>query len=220
MIRKLWRWVLDLLYPPKCVLCQRLLQPAERDLCAQCAGSLLINTAPVKGIPLCKQCIAPLNYQDAIRESLLRFKFSGKQNYAVFYGTQIADAVKAAGGDAAELITWVPISKKRLRERGFDQAQLLAQTVAAQLGLRAVKTLKKIRNNRRQSGLKDAAERRGNVRGAYRIYRPQRVRGKHVLLVDDIVTTGATLSECTAVLLAAGAADVCCAAAATAHKTN
>jgi predicted amidophosphoribosyltransferase len=86
--------------------------------------------------------------------------------------------------------------------------ELLAQAVSAELGIPAIQTLEKFRDNRANSGLRDPAERRANVLGVYRPVQPGRFRGKRVLLLDDIVTTGATASECARVLLTAGAEEV------------
>ena len=116
-----------------------------------------------------------------------------------------------------DLITWVPLSPQRKRERGYDQAFLLASAAALELGDVAVETLRKERNNEAQSGLTEAAQRRANVLGAYTPVDPELVAGKRVLLIDDVVTTGATMSECARILRAMGAADVVCAALARAR---
>ena len=105
----------------------------------------------------------------------------------------------------------MPLSDKRLRERGYDQAFLLASAAALELGDVAVETLRKGRNTQAQSGLDDDAARRANVLGAYTIVDSELVEGKRVLLIDDVITTGSTISECARVLRSAGAADVVCA---------
>lgn len=110
-----------------------------------------------------------------------------------------------------DLVTWVPLSRRRLRERGYDQARLLARSTARELGLPLTPTLHKQRNTQPQSGTGDAAKRRANIAGAYRMKQGADVTGKRVLLMDDIVTTGATLSECARVLGKAGAEQVVCA---------
>ena len=101
--------------------------------------------------------------------------------------------------------TGVPVSAKRRRSRGYDQTELLAHAVARELELPCTQTLQKIRHNPAQSSQRDAAARRANVLGAYRAVSPERFAGRSVLLIDDILTTGATLSECSRVLLTAGA---------------
>lgn len=110
-----------------------------------------------------------------------------------------------------DLITWVPLSEKRKKERGYDQAFLLASAAALELNDVAVETLRKGRDNAAQSGLEGEAERRANVLGAYQPVDPELVEGKRVLIIDDVVTTGSTLSECARMLRSMGASDVVCA---------
>ena len=120
--------------------------------------------------------------------------------------------------DGFDVLTWVPISSLRKFSRGYDQSQLLAQAVGRELGMTPVRTLKKIRNNPRQSRIKGAAQRRANVLGVYQIREREAVAGKRVLLLDDILTTGATAGECARMLLTAGAKEVHCAVVAAARK--
>ena len=106
------------------------------------------------------------------------------------------------------VLTWVPVSRKRKRRRGYDQVELIARAVGAELGSEPVSTLVKTRHNRAQSGIADSSARRANVLGAYRIRNPEQVRGKRVILLDDVLTTGSTAGECARVLLTAGAKQV------------
>jgi predicted amidophosphoribosyltransferase len=116
--------------------------------------------------------------------------------------------------DTFDLITWVPISRIRRLRRGYDQVELLAYAVCAELGVEPVSTLRKIRHNRAQSGIVGQAHRRANVLGVYTAVEPEKFIDKRILLLDDIITTGATISECARVLLTAGAKEVHCAAVA------
>ena len=105
------------------------------------------------------------------------------------------------------MVTWTPLSRKRKRKRGFDQAELLARTAAGELGLPARKLLEKEKDNGPQSHLEDEAARRANVQGVYRLT-GEDLSGLRVLLVDDVVTTGSTMGECARLLLEGGAAEV------------
>ena len=96
--------------------------------------------------------------------------------------------------------------------------ELLAEAVGRELGMEPVPMLKKVRHNRPQSGLNDASKRRANVLGAYRAVHPEEIDGKRILLLDDLLTTGATAGEAARVLLTAGAKEVHCAAVAAAQK--
>ena len=120
--------------------------------------------------------------------------------------------------EGLDVLTWVPVSRLRKVSRGYDQVELLARAVGAELGMEPVRLLKKIRHNRPQSGISDAAQRRANVLGAYQMVPGQDISGKRILLLDDILTTGATAGEAARVLLTAGAKEVHCAAVAAARK--
>ncbi len=123
----------------------------------------------------------------------------------------MADSIEKELADRYDVITWVPISAARKRTRGFDQAMLLAYTIALELQDVALETLRKIVHNEAQSNLSGAALRRKNVSGVYEVVDASLVHGKRVLIVDDILTTGSTLSECATALLSAGATEVVCA---------
>lgn len=211
--------LLDLLFPPKCVFCGKLLPIGENYFCPRCQGELpwLEGAAAEQTGEFFSLCVSPLRYQDNVRESIHRYKFQGRRGYHKAYGLLVAQCVHDHLAEQYDLITWVPLSEKRKRERGYDQAFLLASATALELGGVAVETLRKGRNNTPQSGLKGAAERRANVLGAYQPVEGALVAGKRVLLIDDVVTTGSTLSECARMLRTMGASDVVCAALARAH---
>ena len=117
-----------------------------------------------------------------------------------------------------DCLTWIPVSPLRKLRRGYDQVELLAKAVGKELAMEPVPLLKKVRHNRPQSGISDAAKRRANVLGAYREINRQAISGKRILMLDDILTTGATAGEAARVLLTAGAKEVHCAAIAAARK--
>ena len=110
--------------------------------------------------------------------------------------------------DGFDILTWVPIGAKRKRKRGYDQVALIAEAVGAELQQTPVATLKKVKDVKPQSTMKDPAHRRANILGAFRCISPEAVAGKRVLLLDDIITTGSTVSECARILLTAGAKEV------------
>ena len=199
-------FVLDLLFPPKCVLCGRLLQKQEHDFCLDCFYDLP-ECDTVRKVAYTDGCVAPLRYTGSVREAILRYKFSGHSYYAPAFGALIAKKVQPC---QAELVTWVPVSRRRRFTRGYDQAQLLAKAAAARLGLPCVGTLRK-RHTPKQSLAGDVSARRANIVGAFSVPHPARVAGKHVLLIDDICTTGATLTETVQTLKTAGAARISCA---------
>lgn len=160
-------------------------------------------------------------YKDTVRSSILRYKFGRRRSYAPAYGRVLAMKLAKEELTDFDILTFVPIASLRRLSRGYDQVELLARRVSGELGLPACRTLRKIRNTPPQSGISDAARRRANVLGAYRAVDPDFLQGKRILLLDDIITTGATASECARVLLTAGAKEVYCAAlAASNHKSK
>lgn len=130
------------------------------------------------------------------------------------YGRMLAMQLQTAKLDSFDVLTWVPISPLRMLQRGYDQTELLALAVGQELGTVPCRCLRKIRHTRTQSSLNRASQRRANVSGAYRVCNTATIQGKRVLLLDDIITTGATLSECAKTLLVAGANEVICGAVA------
>lgn len=210
---------LDLLFPPKCMLCGALLKKEEQTLCRNCACSELPEiTGKAEEVPFFKECVAPFHYETPIRDAILRLKFHGMQSYAEQFAAWMAVLVKEKLAGKYDVISWVPCSRLRKWTRGFDQAKLLAQALAKELDCEAVSTLKKIRNNRKQSTISNPAARRANVMGVYRVPNPELIRGKRILLIDDVLTTGATLSECGKMLRMAGSGELVCAVIASAHN--
>lgn len=211
---------LDLLFPPKCPFCTKLLEDPRALICPECQSTLpwLEGGKAEQKLQFTSLCASPLRYQGAVRESIHRYKFSGKQQYAKPYGVLLAQCALDHLEGRFDLISWVPVSKRRRRERGYDQSLLLARELAARLDWTLTPTLEKVKHNPPQSGIEGEAQRRANVMDVYRVTDAAAVRGKRVLLVDDVVTTGETLSECARTLLMAGTADVVCLTLARAGK--
>ena len=198
----------NLLFPPKCIMCRKLLGKEETDLCPDCRKALPLFEKSKIRFSFLAGWTGVWYYNDMVRHSVMRFKFYGKRSYAKPYGRFIAMKLLQLDRADFDLVTWVPVSRRRRIKRGYDQVALLADEVSAQLELPPVCTLKKIRHTPPQSGLGDVARRRANVLGAYIVPDPELVRGKRILLLDDIVTTGATASECARMLMTAGAQEV------------
>ena len=203
--------LLDLLFPPKCPFCQRLLHDPRAPLCPNCQASLpwLPGRAGERRVDFTQGCWSPLAYQAQVREAVQRYKFAPAPAYGRPFGLLMAQCARDQGVEA-ELVTWAPLSKKRRRKRGFDQGELLARTVGECLALPVLPLLEKSRHTVPQSSLPDGAARRANALGAYSLLPGGRIEGGRVLLVDDVVTSGATLSECARLLCQGGAKQVLC----------
>ena len=212
--------IFNLLFPPKCTLCGKVLEKHETDFCASCWVDSPECSGVHKNFSFLDSWAAVWYYKGYIRDSLLRYKFRHARHYAPVYGRMLAMRLQREYPDGFDVLTWVPISRLRRFSRGYDQVELLAEAVGKELGMEPIPTLKKIRNNRPQSGIDGQAKRRANVLGVYRAVDPQSVRDKRILLLDDIITTGATAGECARVLLTAGAKEVHCGFIAAASHQN
>lgn len=200
--------LLSVLFPPKCVLCRKLLSKEQTDLCPDCRSNAPEFPGSKMKLSFLAQWTGIWYYKENVRQSLLRYKFGGRRSYAAAYGRLLAMKLQRMGWEDANFVTWIPISRQRRFRRGFDQSQRIAQVVARELALPLAATAKKIRHTKPQSLMGDAAHRRANILGAYQVIDPALVKDKRILLIDDIITTGATASECSRVLLTAGAKEV------------
>jgi ComF family protein len=231
------RWfapVLDLVFPVVCPVCLiRSDDPAHRPFCGPCWAALPVGLGPgcsVCGEPFpglggalpCDACRrtpppyafarAVAEYRDGMREAIHALKFGGRPVLATPLGRLLAEAgaraLPAPPGDWAEGLVPVPLHPARLAERGFNQAELLAAPCAARWRVPVLpRALVRTRSTLPQTDL-DPAARRANVRDAFRVPRPAAVQGRRVLLVDDVLTTGATVGAAARALRAAGAAAV------------
>ncbi len=217
---KLWDAILDLLYPPKCAFCGKILPNHRHGACEKCLDALEFTpTGGVKRGDFYTSCVSPLWYENEVRDSILRYKFYGCAVYSGVYGQILATRIEAEFAGKYDLLSWVPLHRRRERMRGYDQSHLLAEEAGSRLGMPAVRLLEKHRATKQQSRLARPEQRRANISGAYRLHgSAELLRGKRVLLIDDILTTGATLSECSRVLRSAGAAEVLCATLARTRK--
>ena len=213
--------LLQFLFPPKCILCRKLLAKEETDLCRDCREHQPeYGTHKIK-LSFLAQWTGLWYYKENVRASILRYKFSGRRSYAAAYGRLLAMKLQKEGWDTPDVLTWVPISRQRKRKRGYDQVELFGKVLAEELGLELVPALQKVRNTKPQSTMGSISHRKANILGAFVVTDPELVRGKCVRLLDDIVTTGATASECARILLTAGAKEVKLATLAVAsHETQ
>ena len=202
--------IFHLLFPEKCILCGKVLDKAETDLCHTCRVEAPECPVRKQKRSFLDSWVAIWYYKGYIRSSILRYKFRRARHYAHGYGRLLAMKLQQEHPEGFDLLTWVPISPIRRLTRGYDQVELLAKAVGKELGMEPVRTLRKIRHNCPQARIHGSAQRRANVLGVYRIVDASLVRDKRVLLLDDIITTGATAGEAARVLLTAGAEEVHC----------
>ncbi len=200
--------LLSLLYPARCLNCGKVV-PQGGLFCPACKRvaperpylrRFSLPGAGAEGFMI----LAPMSYVGGFRTTLHEFKFRGRKALAFPIGRLMAQTA-AAAGDRFDAVVWTPMEKRKRRKRGYDQSELLAKAVAEELALPCLPLLEKVRDTGVQHML-SRRERESNVKGAYRA--GNSAAGKALLLVDDIVTTGATLTECAKALYAAGAIKV------------
>lgn len=205
---KLLYRIYDIFFPAKCILCQKVLRAEETDICNHCRAHTEEFPMPRRKISFVARWASMWYYNDNVRYSILRYKFYRMSAYGQIYGRLLAMHHSTKPLCDYDILTWVPISSKRKSRRGFDQVELIAVSMGKELGTPAKPTLKKIRHTKKQSSMQSSAHRKANVLGAYTVLDPKTVAGKRILLIDDVITTGSTISECARVLLTAGAKEV------------
>ena len=205
----------SLLFPPRCAFCGK---TGVHGVCPDCEGALPYCKTPLHERSEIGACLAPLRYEGIVREALLNYKFHGSQSRCTGFGDILAQAAAEHFGGQFDIVTYVPVSKKRKAERGYDQSYLLAREMCRRWDTQPETMLQKTKNNPAQSSLSSREERQKNVVGAYTAVNEDKIRGRRILLIDDILTTGATLREAARVLRAAGAEKVICATLAAADE--
>lgn len=220
--------LLDVLLPPRCPGCRATVGTAD-SFCVACWAKLRFITTPqcaACGLPFeidagsdirCGECLAhpprfataraAMVYDGPARDVLLALKHGDRDFLARAMSPAMARVGAAMLGDGAVLVP-VPLHRWRLWRRGYNQAALLAVAIARRTGNPlAVDALQRVRNTSSSRGM-SRSQRAANVRGVFRVARPERVKGRRVVLVDDVLTTGATVAACTRMLLRAGAVRV------------
>lgn len=220
--------VLNTIYPPVCALCGDLLGKNEIYICAVCEVSLPHVTEPAcfkcgkeisdNETELCEDCsrytrsfvrgFPAMNYDEVFQESIAAFKYHGKRDYGKYFAYEIA---RSRGKDIAgvnpDVLVPVPLHKKKLRKRGYNQAEIIAGELGRRLDIpvddkiliRAVNTLPQKRLN--------GIERENNLKNAFQS-EEKRVKYNKIMLVDDIYTTGTTVEACTKILHDIGVKDI------------
>jgi ComF family protein len=232
-LRRVGLKVLDLVFPRACHSCKSPLRGEENpSFCPDCWGTIKRIDGPACpscGIPFasraalshspahrCGDCrmrpprfdraVAAGLYEGVLAEAIQLFKYRGRAGLARPLGELLAEA--AGSFPAADGLVPVPLHPGRLRERGYNQALLLCDVLARRLGVEVIPDgLERRRETPPQTGLSPEARRR-NVRRAFEMKPRRRMKGRRIILVDDVLTTGATVNECARVLKRAGARAV------------
>lgn len=203
-LQQVWDQALNLIFPARCLGCGKV----DVVLCATCQRALLETPTPAQVAPLppLTEMASTAVHRGVIREAVQALKYDNNRLIAEPLGNRLVEQVRAKGW-TFDMVIPVPLHSARRRERGYNQSELLASTLADAMNMPLVtNAVERTRLTRSQVGL-NARERRLNLVDAF-AGRPDQVSGKTILLIDDVYTTGATLGACAQALLDAGAAAV------------
>jgi len=232
--------LIDLIYPPRCLICQAFLQdqntvqggqdipfcqtcfkeftPIKSPICSLCGRPFSDGTEQDR---ICEECLrkrpsydiarAPYLYDGALMTAIHELKYAQRSHLADSLGSLLALFAQTCIGELrGSLVMPVPLHPKRLRARGFNQSLLLARCVASKTGAELdFLSLRRTKFTKPQTEL-SSEERKKNVRKAFEVVKPEVVKKRTILLVDDVATTGSTLNECAKALKRAGADRVLC----------
>ncbi|MBI2843631.1 MAG: ComF family protein [Armatimonadetes bacterium] len=224
LVRDIWCGLLDLVYPPKCLVCGKM-QP--KYLCDACVEQIVYIDPPI-----CRRCGAPLTegrclecagaefefnsaesvgvYEGVLREAIHQFKYSRHRVLGPVLGGLLVEHMRSRGDlkyRAASIVP-VPIHKSRLRMRGFNQSEMLAEHIGKSLSLPVLRdALLRSKPTRAQVDL-PVEVRKENVHGVFQVKRRDAVSGRILLLIDDVYTTGSTADSAARALRAAGAEEI------------
>lgn len=226
-MKNFFKRILEVLFPPnlQCIICRKELAHANRKcVCEECETKLPYIVHPCEKCgeevvgegrfcEACKfverdfdKCYSVFNYDGAAKKLVYKLKYEGKKYLAEYMAKYLSDLIVLRNIDF-DIVTFVPVCKKRKRRRGYNQAELLANSVALDMKVECVELMQRVKETPSQVELsfKDRLE---NIKDAFVITDKNLVKGKTILVIDDVLTTGATLNECAKVLKKAGANKV------------
>lgn len=211
---QLWTSLMGLLFPPVCVVCGKSLVQSERYICTACladfpfsdeayaSGESVLDGFEAGYRPECLHSLFYYNKFSHYKQLIYLVKYRSHRELGVYLGRLLG--MKIAATCQADCIVPIPLHPQREKERGFNQALEIARGIEEVLHIAILKDVViRTRNNASQTG-KNAGERQKNVENIFELRCPQQIRGHHVLLVDDVITTGATIGACLRVLAQAG----------------
>lgn len=219
----------DIFYPKRCVICDRVLKMKETEICAQCKDLPLLIGEDFcmkcgKSVPqeqeYCEDCQSKkttflcgrsvFSYNRDLRRSIARFKYHGRQEYASYYGRMMYQVHKEWLQQVQpDMLLPVPVHKKRLQQRGYNQAELLAKELGRYANLPVVADLLIRQENTLPQKELSAQERLSNLQGAFVAKEAELYTNVNcVIIVDDIYTTGSTIEACSQVMRKIGVQNI------------
>ncbi len=208
MNRAILREIAALIYPSRCPVCGEIIGPND-SFCQECSNILI----PYNGdftIDRCSGFTAAYEYHKNMSGSIMIMKRGIVGNAPFAFGKVLAERIRECGMDGADMLIPVPMTKADKRKRGLNQSELIAKELSKRLNIPVCsRAVEKVRRTAQQKGL-GRRERLLNLKGAFSVTAPELISGKTVILVDDVCTTGGTLTELTSLLLNSGTAKVYC----------
>ncbi len=201
------RQILSYIFPNRCLLCDRFIT-WDKPICDICkTNDVILKAISIKHRSTSYFVLSESlgKYDGRLKATIKRFKFHGKYSYSAKFISLAKLMLDEEKIKSFSFVTFVPMSKAKQKRRGYNQAELLANDISKSYGIPVKNVLEKIKDNKTQHNL-DLKDREKNVKGIYEC--KQNLEGESVLLVDDIITTGATISECAKMLYLAGAKNV------------
>lgn len=197
-----------------CSSCERKLKKLQPPLCSKCSKPIEYNSTT----GLCPECCdtdryfitskSPYAYDGLIKKAIYSYKYHNKAYFYKLFGNLLVDFMKSISYTEFDCIASVPLYPSKMRERGYNQSELIARYIASKLSIPYVDAIKRTKKTLKQSG-QSREQRKKNMKGAFEIKQPaEKIINNSVLLVDDIYTTGSTVDECSKVLVNYGAASV------------
>lgn len=198
------------IFPHHCAICDDIISE-KRLICLSCAKNLTFEFSKKQICTINNNkiyCIAPFTYTDKIRDAIIKFKFCGKVGNCKFFSSTMVKAFKNYP-EKVDFIVPVPISLKRKMKRKYNQCEILTEEISKILDIPYQNALLKIVDNPAQHDIASVYKSE-NVKNVYKVNTNFEIKGKKILLIDDVCTTGNTLRECSKMLLSSGAESVLC----------
>jgi len=209
--------LIGLIFPPKCIFCSKIIDlKSDIEICRDCY-KLIQFVEQSSVIPFsipgdsgcCDGVICVCKYAGAVRDALIKYKFYDKPGFCRAFARLMAERIKnITEYREFDIVLSVPLHKRREHMRGYNQSLLISKILSKELRLPEKSKILTRRRETHAQSLLPLNERSSNLLGAFEVKRPDEIRDKTVLLIDDIMTTGITLNECSKVLKEAGAKKV------------
>lgn len=224
LFTKIKNLILDILFPPICLNCQKTLEDKNRLICQPCLSLVKLNNTLF--CPVCRARLAESkrichydspyllaaagNYDDPVLQNLIHcFKYKYFKNLAPILAEvlikYLSNLSLSMVKSQKSVVVFIPLHPRRERQRGFNQAKLIAEIVARRFNLALVDALKRVKDTKSQAKMKETEKRIENVSGCFAIKNPEMIQGKNIILIDDVFTSGATMNEAVKILKKNGA---------------